>query len=83
MPATHDITEIQHVFSIWASLADMARELDRPYQTVAKWSQRKRIPPESFAEVVAGARRRRVFLSEVVLNRVNAPRKTTRQRIDG
>jgi hypothetical protein len=66
--------ELQDIFEIWSSLADMARELDVEYQTVAKWSQRGRIPPESWDAVIAAAKRKRKSLSPELLNRLNAPR---------
>jgi hypothetical protein len=55
----------------------MARALGLPYQRVAKWFQRGRIPPESWDLVIERARRKRVALSYASLNRLNAPRDTT------
>lgn len=71
MPQLHDIKTI---FSIWDSLADMSRDLDVAYQTVAKWSQRGRIPPESWDAVIAAARRKKVSVTPALLNRLNTPR---------
>jgi adenylosuccinate lyase len=76
MPPIQDITG---VFGIWDSLADMARDLDLEYQTVAKWSQRGRIPPEAWDAVIAAAKRKRVSVSAAILNRLNKPRSTANQ----
>jgi len=67
---------IQDIFGIWPSLAELARDLDVEYQTVAKWSQRGRIPPESWDAVISAARRKRVVVSAALLNRLNKPRDT-------
>jgi hypothetical protein len=69
---------IQDIFSIWPTLADMARDLGKEYQTVAKWSQRGRIPPESWDLVIKAASRKRVAVTPGLLNRLNAPRGQTR-----
>ena len=34
----------------------MAHDLDLPYQTVAKWKQRGRIPSEAWADVIEAAK---------------------------
>ena len=78
MPATQDISAIEQVFSIWPSLAEMARQMDVPYYRVTKWSQRGRIPPEAFQAAIEAARRQRVFLNVQLLNRLNAPRGTAK-----
>lgn len=67
---------LSDIFGIWSSLAEFAREIDFPYQTVAKWSQRGRIPPEAWSAVVAAASKKRVVLTISVLARANKPRKT-------
>jgi|KBSSwiStaDraftv2_1062776.scaffolds.fasta_scaffold913386_1 hypothetical protein len=74
MPAIQDISQIS---AIWGSQAEMARDLGLPYQQVAKWFQRGRIPPESFELVIEKARLKDVALSHAVLNGLNAPRGTT------
>jgi hypothetical protein len=81
MPAPQDLGQ---VFGIWDSLADLARDLDVDYYRVTKWSQRGRIPPESFDLLIEAARKKRVSLSHSLLNRLNAPRDTTRsERANG
>ena len=79
MPAGYDISSIDEVFSIWPSLAEMARDLGVKYYTVTKWWQRKRIPPESWNAVVAAAKRKGSRVSPALLNRLNAPRGTANQ----
>lgn len=70
MPAIHDI------FKIWDPLADMARDLNLPYQTVAKWAQRERIPSESWQAVIEAAKRKgRVVTLEQLAN-ANPPRQS-------
>lgn len=75
MPQPHDISSIEDLFSLWP-LPDMARDLGIEYQTVAKWSQRKRIPPESWNAVIAAAQKKDIALSSAVLNKLNRPRRT-------
>lgn len=71
--------ELADIFGIWESMADMARDLGLEYQTVAKWAQRRRIPPESWADVIEAAHRKDVALSAAILNKLNSPRGTTLQ----
>jgi hypothetical protein len=70
MPALHDI------FQIWDNLADMARDLDMPYQTVAKWAQRKRIPSEAWGAVIKAAEGRGHNMTFEQLARANPPRQS-------
>lgn len=79
MPAHVDISSIKEIFQIWESLAQMARELGIEYQTVCKWQQRGRIPPESWDAVIAAALKKGKTVSVVELNRVNKPRDTAHQ----
>lgn len=46
------------VFSIWPTLAEMARDLGAPYPTVQSWHRRGGIPIRRFPDVVAAARKR-------------------------
>lgn len=66
---------LSDIFAIWGSLAEFSRDIGVPYQTVAKWSQRGRIPPESWESVIDAARRRKVVLTTSLLVRTNKPRK--------
>lgn len=50
------------IFDIWPSTADLARELGRPYTTVAAWKIRG-IPANHDGELIEAARRRGVDLS--------------------
>ena len=47
---------LERIFAIWGQLTDMAHDLDLPYQTVAKWKQRGRIPSEAWADVIEAAK---------------------------
>lgn len=55
-------------------MAALARELGTEYQTVAKWSQRGRIPPESWDAVIAAAKRKKIYVTPGLLNKLNTPR---------
>jgi len=67
---------IGDIFGLWDSLANMARELGIEYQTVAKWSQRGRIPPESWPAVIEAAKRRKIIVTPALLAKLNKPRGT-------
>jgi hypothetical protein len=67
---------IKQIFGIWSSLAEMARDLDLPYQTVAKWAQRERIPSESWAAVIEAARKAGHKLTFEQLAAANPPRQS-------
>lgn len=58
----HYTGRMDEVFSIWPTVADMARDLDRPYTTVAAWKARG-IPASHDQEVIEAASRRGVALS--------------------
>jgi len=57
----------------------MARDVGVPWQRLAKWSQRKRIPPEAFDAVIAAASRKGHRLTRDRLDKLNKPRATVRQ----
>lgn len=67
---------LQDIFGIWTSLADMARDLDLPYQTVAKWAQRERIPSGAWAAVITAAKAQGKPLTFEQLARANPPRQS-------
>lgn len=70
VPHLHDI------FEIWTTLADMANDLDAPYQTVAKWKQRGRIPSESWGAVIEAAKERGRHITFKQLADANPPRQS-------
>lgn len=70
MPALHDI------FEIWPTIVDMATDLDLPYQTVAKWKQRGRIPSESWGAVIEAAKARDCKVTFQQLADANPPRQS-------
>jgi len=67
---------LQDIFQIWDSLADMARDLDLPYQTVAKWAQRERIPSEAWSAVIEAAKLEGHELTFEQLAKANPPRQS-------
>lgn len=49
---------MEQIFSIWPTLAALAKDLGKPYPTVASWRQRGSIPAKyDFALVKAAERR--------------------------
>lgn len=65
---------LDDIFAIWDPFTTMASDLDLPYQQVAKWKQRGRIPSEFWPGVIeaAKAKGRKVTLQQ--LADVNPPR---------
>ena len=57
-------------------MADMARDLNLPYQTVAKWAQRGRIPSEAWGAVIEAAEAKGHKLSFEQLAQANPPRQS-------
>lgn len=76
MPRTIDeIRTIDDVFDLWKSIAEMARDVNRKYQTVSKWEQRGRIPPEAFDSVIVAAARKEQPLTHGMLIALNGKRR--------
>lgn len=67
---------IQDIFEIFGSLSEMAVALDLPYQTVAKWKQRGRIPSESWGAVIEAAKARGRKFTFEQLAEMNPPRQS-------
>jgi hypothetical protein len=68
---------MEHVFSIWPTLAHLATELRLPYQTVASWRQRGSIPARYDLEIVRLARARGSDLSLERLAEIRATPSTS------
>lgn len=83
MPARLDLTSIEQIFGLWPTQVEMAREVGVEWQACAKWSQRKRIPPEAWDAVIAAAKRKGRRLTPGQLNKLNKPRGTARQVLVG
>lgn len=49
---------IEKLFSLWASVSDMAADVGETVWAVAKWKQRKRIPQHSWPAVIDAANRK-------------------------
>lgn len=71
---------LQDIFKIWDSLGSLARDTKVDYETVLKWGQRKRIPPEHWDAVIEAARRKSVVITPGLLHRLNSPRKVAKRR---
>jgi len=44
---------MEHIFSKWPTVAALARDLGKPYPTVAAWAQRKSIPAKYDMALIA------------------------------
>lgn len=66
---------MEHVLRIFPNLADLARGLGVPYQTVAAWKQRGRLPAVYDLRVIklAKARGEKLTLSQLAEARAEAP----------
>lgn len=49
---------VSDVIGAWPTVAELARDLGVPYQTVAAWKQRDSIRPEYWHDIVRAAQRR-------------------------
>jgi hypothetical protein len=67
---------LQDIFAIWDPLSEMAVDLDLPYQTVAKWKQRGRIPSESWGDVIKAAKKRGHEMTFEQIAKANPPRQS-------
>lgn len=54
---------MEQIFDLWPSIADLARDLGKPYPTVASWQQRGSIPAKYDLALVRAARLRGHILS--------------------
>jgi hypothetical protein len=52
------IAAMNPILRIWPRLSDLAADLNKPYQTVAAWKQRGRIPADHDLDLIAAARKR-------------------------
>lgn len=53
--STTEIRTIDDVFSIWDTVASLARDIGESYDQVLKWRQRRRIPAEHWTRVASAA----------------------------
>lgn len=49
------VLRMDQIFALWPSLADLAADLRKPYQTVASWRQRGSIPARYDQDIVRAA----------------------------
>ncbi|MGN7867754.1 hypothetical protein [Paracoccus sp. 22332] len=54
---------MEHITHIWPKIADLAADLGKPYQTVAAWKLRGRIPADYDLDLIAAAKKRGKRLS--------------------
>lgn len=66
---------MEHIFDLWPSLKALADDLHKPYQTVAAWKQRRRIPADHDLDLIAAAGRRGATLT---LEELASARRATR-----
>ena len=60
---------MEHILNIWPNLKALADDIGSPYQTVAAWKQRGRIPADhDFALIAAASRRGEVLTLETLAN---------------
>lgn len=52
------MNSLAEIFSLWPSDADLGRDMEVPYPTVASWKQRGSIPPAYWRDIILAARRR-------------------------
>lgn len=69
---------MEHIFTLWPSIADLAKDLGKPYPTVAAWHQRKSIPGRYDLELLECARKRGINLTleEIARYRAASQEKT-------
>lgn len=49
---------MENILHIWPSMAELAADLGKPYQTVAAWKQRGRIPADYDLRLIEAAKKR-------------------------
>ena len=52
------MTAMDNILSLWPNLAELSKDIDVPYQTVAAWKQRGSIPAKYDIDIVDAAARR-------------------------
>jgi transposase-like protein len=58
---------VPDIIDRWPSVAELADDLGEKPNTVSKWRQRKRIPPDQWLPLVTCARKRRIPLDLTTL----------------
>lgn len=63
---------MEHIFTLWPSMAELAKDTGCPYPTVAAWRQRRSIPARYDMTLVASARERGISLTLEQIARARA-----------
>jgi hypothetical protein len=77
------IPVMQHILRIWPTLSDLAKEIGKPYQTVAAWKQRGRIPADHDLKLIAAAKDRGATLTLEELAEARRCARSTAQQDQG
>lgn len=49
---------MEHIFSLWPSMVDLATDLGKPYTTITAWKQRGSIPAKFDLDLIEAAAKR-------------------------
>ena len=56
---------MENILNIWPTMADLAKDIDKPYSTVAAWKARGKIPADhDFVLIDAAAKRGKTLTLE-------------------
>jgi len=56
---------MEHILNIWPTMADLAKDIDKPYSTVATWKARGKIPADhDFLLIEAAGKRGKALTLE-------------------
>lgn len=66
---------MEHILTLWPSMAELADDLGKPYPTVAAWKQRGSIPARYDLDLIraATARGKSLTLEQLAASRANPP----------
>jgi hypothetical protein len=71
------VPTVAEILGRWPSLAALARDLGRPYETTVAWVRRARIPQHRWEELEAAATRRGIDVTYDLLRRIDRARRAT------
>jgi len=79
VPLVVHCADMEHIKHIWPRMSDLASDLGLPYQTVAAWKRRNRIPAENDGAIIDAAARRNAVLTYEQLAKARPGRVTNRR----